>query len=141
MISGESELQKLLATMNPVRNKGSYVFCTVDELIPEYVSDAIFLFKEEEGITLVVEKEDADRLGLEYAFSAAWITLTVHSSLDAVGFTAAFSTALAHEGISCNVVAAYYHDHVFVDQQDAERALEILNKLTIFPRPKGLGYS
>jgi hypothetical protein len=135
MISGESELEKLLAMMNPVLNMGSYVFCAVDELIPEYVDDALFLFKEEEGITLVVKKEDADRLGLEYTFTAAWITLTVHSSLNAVGFTAAFSAALAHEGISCNVMAAYYHDHVFVDQKDAERAMEILNKLSIFPRP------
>lgn len=130
MISGESELQKLLAMMSPVLNKGSYVFCTVDELIPEYVNDAVFLFKEEEGITLVVERDDADRLGLEYTFTAAWITFAVHSSLNAVGYTAAFSAALAHEGISCNVVAAYYHDHIFVDQQDAERALEILNKLS-----------
>jgi uncharacterized protein len=87
------------------------------------------LFKEEEGITAIINKELADKLQLKYDFVAAWITLTVHSALTAVGFTAAFSTALANAGISCNVVAAYYHDHIFVKKKDVEKALDILKKL------------
>ena len=59
-----------------------------------------------------------------------WITLDVHSSLEAVGLTAAVSAALAEENISCNVVAAYYHDHLFVPVADAERAMETLMRLT-----------
>ncbi|WP_418636222.1 ACT domain-containing protein [Winogradskyella sp.] len=84
-------------------------------------------FKEEESITLITKKEVADQLNLDYAFVASWITLTVHSSLEAVGLTAAFSKALSENGISCNVVAAYYHDHIFVDKKDTDKALAILN--------------
>jgi hypothetical protein len=87
-------------------------------------------FREVEGITLIVRKETADRLNLPYAFVAARITLGVHSSLAAVGLTAAVATALAKEGISCNMVAAYYHDHVFVESKDLARALIVLTKLS-----------
>jgi uncharacterized protein len=69
-------------------------------------------------------------LQLSYSFVAAWITLTVHSSLEAVGLTATFSKALAENNISCNVVAAYYHDHIFVDAKDAAKAMKILHILS-----------
>jgi hypothetical protein len=72
----------------------------------------------------------ADKLKLDYSFIASWITLTVHSSLDAVGLTAAFSRALSDEGISCNVVAAFYHDHIFVDRKDAEKAMQVLSRFS-----------
>jgi uncharacterized protein len=88
-------------------------------------------FREQEGLTLVLQKEQADALQLSYSFVTAWITLTVHSSLEAVGLTAAFATALAEENISCNVVAAYYHDHIFVAKPDAARAIAVLEKRSI----------
>ena len=72
----------------------------------------------------------ADKLDLDYSFIASWITLTVHSSLEAVGLTAAFSKALSENGISCNVVAAYYHDHIFIDKKDTEKAMAILNEFS-----------
>lgn len=87
------------------------------------------LFREQESITVILKRVVADKLKLSYFYVASWITLTVHSSLEAVGLTAAFSNALAKEGISCNVVAAYYHDHIFVNCNDASRAMEILNNL------------
>ncbi len=87
-------------------------------------------FREEEGITIIIRKEMADSLSLAYSFVAAWITLTVHSSLSAVGLTASFSKALAEKGISCNVVAAFYHDHIFVDKKDAEMAMKVLAELS-----------
>ncbi|WP_410505617.1 ACT domain-containing protein [Mucilaginibacter sp. SG538B] len=77
----------------------------------------------------MLKKETDDKLNLEYSYIAAWITLTIHSSLEAPGLTAAFATALANENISCNVVAAYYHDHIFVAKKDAERAMLTLRKL------------
>ncbi len=64
-----------------------------------------------------------------YQYVAAWITLNVHSSLEAVGLTAAFAKALGDAGISCNVVAAYYHDHIFVDVKDAEKAMDVLQRM------------
>ena len=86
--------------------------------------------KETEGITIILNKEAAERLKLEYPFIASWITLTVHSCLDAVGLTYSFSKALTKENISCNVVAGYYHDHLFVDKKDAEKAMATLHKLS-----------
>ena len=87
-------------------------------------------FREKEGVTVILPRADADQAGLSYAGTFAWITLTVHSSLEAVGLTAAFSRALAEVGISCNVVAAFYHDHLFVPVADAERALAALRALS-----------
>lgn len=129
-MTGEKDLTKLLKTMTPLLNNGDYVFCTVAEM-GEIPSDRVVLFfREQEGFTLIMEKSVADELGLFYDYVSAWITLTVHSSLEAVGLTAAFSAALANEGISCNVVAAYYHDHIFVAKADAARAMSALKKIS-----------
>ncbi len=116
--------------MTPKLNEGDYVFCTISTLIGIDLADVLGLFKEEEGITIILKKETADGLNLEYTYVAAWITLTIHSSLEAVGLTAAFSSVLAKHLISCNVIAAYYHDHIFVAKKDAEKALEVLKSLS-----------
>jgi len=129
-MTGEKNLHKLLKTMKPKCNDGDYVFCVINDLTTINIDDTILLFKEPEGKTIVIRKELADTLKLDYSFVASWITLTVHSSFEAVGLTAAFSTALSESGISCNVVAAFYHDHIFVDKKDLERAMEILNQFS-----------
>ncbi len=116
--------------MTPKLNIGEYVFCVVNDFTRITREDTILLFREEEGNTIVIKKELADSLNLDYSFVASWITLAVYSSLEAVGLTTAFSTALSEAGISCNVVAAFYHDHIFVDKKDAEKAMEILNKFS-----------
>jgi len=128
-MSGETNLQALLKTMSPKLNEGDYVYCTVTTLNHIEPKEIIGLFKEEEGWTVILNKQLADKLHLGYTYVAAWITLTIHSSLEAVGLTAAFATALGNEGISCNVVAAYYHDHIFVAKGDAEKAMSALQKL------------
>lgn len=126
-MAGETNLDKLLKEMKPSHQPGEYVFCSVQSLEGVAITDTVMLLKEEEGYTLILRKEVADHLSLSYTYIAAWITLTIHSSLEAVGLTAAFSKALAQENISCNVVAGYYHDHIFVDIKDAEKALKVLN--------------
>ncbi len=93
-------------------------------------SDAIGVFRESEGTTIILPRRVADAHGLVYDFVAAWITLTVNSALDAVGLTAAFASALTNAGISCNVVAALHHDHIFVPVADGTRAVEVLNALS-----------
>jgi hypothetical protein len=123
---GEKDLSILLQHMQPTLNPGEYVFCTLPELADIPLAQIISFFKEPEGFTIILARLLADQWRLDYSFVAAWITLTVHSALDAVGLTAAFSNALADAGISCNVVAGYYHDHIFVDWKDAERAMEVL---------------
>ncbi len=129
-MSGTTDLDLLLREMKPYLNEGQYVFCTVKEAAITDHPSAICWFREEQGKTLVLAKEDADKLGLAYDYLAAWITLEVHSSLAAVGLTAAVSAALAQHNISCNVVAAYYHDHLFVDVARADHAMDVLRKLS-----------
>ncbi|PKG51476.1 ACT domain-containing protein [Olleya sp. 1-3] len=126
-MSGEKNLAMLLKSMKPKHNIGEFVFCKTEDLDQIKLSQVIMTFKEDESTTVIAKKEVADQLGLEYTFIASWITLTVHSSLEAVGLTAVFSNALSDHGISCNVVAAYYHDHIFVDTKDTAKAMEILH--------------
>ena len=129
-MAGETNLSELLKTMHPTLNEGDYVFCTIPTAQEIEPSQFIGSFKEKEGLTIILDKNIADSLKLDYNYIAAWITLTMHSSLEAVGLTAAFSNALAKAGIGCNVIAAYYHDHIFVAKQDAEQAMEVLKKLS-----------
>lgn len=129
-MAGEKHLKSLLSSISPVLNKGTYVFCSLPDSSQAPAGDIVMLFKEAEGYTLILEKANADRLKLLYDFEAAWITLTVHSSLEATGLTAAFSKALSDANISCNVVAGYFHDHLFVPVRDAERALQVLRNFS-----------
>lgn len=126
-MSGEKDLVILLNSMKPEHIPGEFVFCVVKNLENINLEEIAMFFREKEGITIIVKKEIADKLSLDYSFIASWISLTVHSSLESVGLTAAFSNALAEEGISCNVVAAFYHDHIFVDKKDIDNAMMILN--------------
>jgi len=129
-MTGEKDLNRLLATLTPQLQEGSYVFCVAPTDLDINTVDLIGFFQESEGRTLILKQEEADRLGLAYTFVAAWLTLTVHSALDAVGLTAAFATALAKEGISCNTIAGFYHDHLFVAQADGAKALAVLEALS-----------
>jgi hypothetical protein len=128
-MSGETNLHKLIASMKPHLNDGEYVFCTLQTIIIDYQKILCF-FKETEGTTIVCAKTDADEQGFAYHGTFAWITLQVHSALEAVGLTAAFSNALAKKQISCNVVAGYYHDHIFVPRAQAEAAINTLIHLS-----------
>ncbi len=128
-MAGEINLSTLLASMKPELHRGEYVFCTVPSLNGLPIHQLVAFFTEKEGITVILPISVANRLQLQYTFVAAWITLTIHSSLEAVGLTAAFSKVLSDANISCNVVAAYYHDHIFVPVKDAARAMDLLYSL------------
>ncbi len=128
-MAGEINRVQLLKTMRPTLNQGEYVFVSVMDSTGIDRSITICEFKEKEGITIVLEKSKAEELQLKYDYVASWITLTVHSALEAVGFTAAFSAELTKHHISCNVIAGYYHDHIFVDKKDAQKAMKTLTDL------------
>ncbi|MCE0917530.1 ACT domain-containing protein [Pseudomonas sp. NMI760_13] len=127
---GETSIEKLLQSMRPELNDGEYVFATVTDASQLQDLNIVGSFREREGWTVILEQTVADAMQLPYTYVCAWITLTVHSSLEAVGLTAAFATALGKAGISCNVVAAYYHDHIFVGVDDAQRAMAVLKALS-----------
>lgn len=128
IVTGESDLRKLLSGMRPQLNPGRYVFATVDAGIPPGVTPVVTV-AEPEGITLIVRQDDADSAGMAYEYEAAWITLRIHSALQAVGLTAAVATELAAAGLSCNVVAGFHHDHIFVPYEHASQALAALEGL------------
>jgi len=125
-MSGEKNIATLIQGMTPKLNSGEYVFCTVADINSINRTDTICEFKETEGLTVVMERNKADALKLKYEYVSAWITLQIHSSLEAVGLTALFSTKLAKHEISCNVIAGYYHDHIFVNVKDADKAIQAL---------------
>lgn len=132
-MAGETDLTQLLKAMKPMlrQGDGDYVFCTLPNAThcpPDL--DPVGYFKEDEGLTLILPKPQADAAGLPYTTVFALITLTVHSSLEAVGFMAAIATHLASHGISVNPVSAFYHDHLFVPARDADRAIALLQSLS-----------
>ena len=125
-MSGERDLVELLGNMSPELIDGEFVFCTFrGGRYGDYTDlKPIAAISESEGLTLVIPKSIADNRKLDYEFVFKCITLGVHSSLDAVGLTAAFSGKLTEHGISANVIAGYYHDHILVQSEYAERAIE-----------------
>jgi hypothetical protein len=124
-----SNLTTLLRSMEPVLHEGIYAYCTVPHNAQIAAFTPVVTVREREGMTLVVPEEQAVAAGLPVLFRTAWISLTVHSDLEAVGLTAAFSSALGQAGISCNVVAGAFHDHLFVPFAQAQKALQVLRAL------------
>lgn len=124
-----TDLSELLRSMEPIRRPGEFVFVGDASLPPEIQIEASV--REAEGPSTVIARSDADRLGLQYDFVAAWLTLTVHSSLEAVGLTAAISAALTSERISCNVIAGMRHDHLLVPVDAVDAALAALRDLSM----------
>jgi hypothetical protein len=126
-----TNLAELLQSLRPALNEGVYVFASVSPDTDTRSLEPIATFREAEGLTLIVEEERARKAGLPVLFRAAWITLTVHSDLQAVGLTAAVASALAQAHISCNVVAAAFHDHLFVPAESGDEALAVLQRLQL----------
>lgn len=119
----------MLAGMKPTLKEGRYYFCTTNDVdvVTSLSSRSLATFREDEGVALVLEESDAKRHGFSLAMPMARIVLEVFSALDGVGLTAGVATALADHGIPCNMIAAYYHDNVFVPEGMAQRAIEILS--------------
>jgi hypothetical protein len=127
-MTAEKDLHTLLATMRPVRRDGEFVYVLWPHGRP-LEGGIMAAVREAEGLTVVMARDEAEALALPYDFVGAWITLEVHSSLEAVGLTAAVGAALTEAKISCNVLAGFHHDHLMVPVADADRALEVLHEL------------
>lgn len=131
-MSGIMNLDILLKEMEPVLSEEEYVYCSLDKKLgPEIIElEPLCTMMEDEGLTVILTKHKAEQANLKFDGTYKKITLHVHSSLEAVGLTAAFSKALTEVNISANVVAGYYHDHIFVPKAKAEDALAALIELT-----------
>lgn len=129
-MSGETDLEKLLGSMRPQLQPDTYLFVTLplDRSLPDGVPP-LMVFGEGEGWTCIVNEEAARRAGLSGTFPCRMITLSVHSSLEAVGFLAAVLPRLAAAGMGVNPVSGFYHDHLFVPADRAEDAMRILEEL------------
>jgi len=122
------DTKAMLSGMTPSLDAVDYVFCTTDDeqLATRGAPLSLGWFRESEGVSLILARGDALRLGFDTTLLMRRITLSVFSSLEGVGLTAAVATALAKHGIACNMVAAYHHDHVFVPAANAEDAMRVL---------------
>lgn len=129
-----ANLEVLIRSMRPAFRAGEYVFVDATDLAAAVRVEA--MVREAEGPSAVISRRDADELGLRYDFVGAWITLTVYSSLDSIGLTAAVSSELATLGISCNVIAGLRHDHLLVSADRADDALTALRRLAGRPSPR-----
>ena len=127
---GERNLAALLKNMKPEMHEDIFVFCSIpeDKEIPAALRP-VHIFREREGTAFVIRREEAQTANLSYQFASRLITLTVHSSLEAVGFLAAITGRLAEAGISVNAVSAFYHDHLFVPEHRADAALRHLQDM------------
>ena len=124
-----SDLAVLLASLQPELHPGTWAWCALPAGTPTDGVDAVATVREAEGLTVVVAEADAAARAWPVAFRSAWITLTVHSDLAAVGLTAAFARALGDAGVSCNVIAGVHHDHLFVPAGRAADAMAALAAL------------
>ena len=126
---GEQDLIKLCASLEPIMAPAVYVYCSFPDFVLPGEISALCTIRESEGLTAIVERADARRLRLAYIYDARLITLSVHSSLNAVGFIKVISGKLADTGIPCNVIAGYYHDHILVPVDRADEAMDRLREI------------
>ena len=125
-----SDRAAMIRGMAPLLDPDPYVFVETPHDIPaDLLARAIAMLREAEGGSLILPADAARAAGFSEGPTMRRITLTVHSSLEGVGLTAAVSGALAEAGIACNVVAGARHDHLFVPAADAERALDVLERI------------
>lgn len=129
-MSGETSLERLLASLTAKLAEGVYVFCSLpDGGVPSGIAPRM-VFREAEGVTLIVRESQALAHELPFEFPCRMITLNVHSSLEAVGFIAHIAAELSKHGISVNPVAGFYHDHLFVPEGKEEAALRVLANIS-----------
>ncbi len=132
-MAGETNLNKLLASMSSSLMPEEFVFCTFPDSSYGDHSDLkpLASMNEAEGLTLVIERTAAERQNFTFDTVLRCIALNVRSSLDAVGLTAAFANKLSESGISANVIAGFYHDHIFVPHEMALQAMAALEELSL----------
>ena len=129
-MSGESNLELLLRSMQPLAVPGEYVICTINESQLKDLEIPLLIFRELEGPTVIVTKLVAEQNQLSFESTWGLVSLSIHSDLTAVGFLAAITNHLAKAGISVNVISAFYHDHLFVPYERVDEVMFLLSTLS-----------
>jgi len=126
-----TDLKQLLASMAPQLHSEEYVFCSLAGEYGDYAHlNPVTAFREQEGLSLVLPKASAEVENITFDATFKMITLTVHSSLEAVGLTAAVAAKLTEHNISANVIAAFHHDHIMIPTDNADAAMKALHELS-----------
>lgn len=128
-VAGETDLTTMLRSLSVSVRPGTYTLVTVDEPV-ELGGGVAAVLTEDEGTTVVVSVGEARQRGWPVDFEGAWLTLDVHSALEAVGLTAAVSTALGEAGIPANMLAGFFHDHILVPADRVDEAVACLADLS-----------
>jgi uncharacterized protein len=126
---GQTNLLRVLKSLTVLCDNVEYGFATIKDKPATIDNQILGTFREAEGITIIATKEYLKRNKIEYQGPYAKLTIKAHTSLDLVGLTAVLATKLAEEKISANVVAAYFHDHIFVQFELCQKSIEILDNL------------
>jgi len=128
-MNGETDIDRLIRGLSAHLVEGTFVFVTVSRGDVPTGLDPVMTFQEAEGTTLILPKDAAEKAGLAYEFPSRMITLEIHSSLEAVGFLARITNALAAANMGVNPVSGYFHDHLFVPVDRADDAMRVLANL------------
>ena len=125
------ERRAMLVGMKPILKEGIYIFCTTNDVAvaATLLNRSLAAFREDEGFALVLTRDEAREHGFDLSMPMSRIVLEVLSALDGIGLTAGVATALADDGIPCNMIAAYHHDNVFVPEHMGHRAINILENV------------
>ena len=129
-ITGETNLDKLIASLSAVLVEGLYVFATVQPDQQPVNIEPRMTFKEAEGTTYILLKSEAETHGMPYEFPCRMITLNIHSSLEAVGFMARIASELAKHDMGVNPVSGFFHDHLFVPDGREDDAMTVLHEMS-----------
>ena len=138
-MSGETDLGRILASLAVRQRDGVFVFVSVPPGDPLPDVPIAAMVSESEGTSVVLGRDAAEAAGLPYEFESAWLTLTTHTSLEAVGVTASLTTALAMRNIACNVIAGFHHDHVLVPIDQVDDALGAIDLVRLQSEAAGSG--
>jgi hypothetical protein len=126
---GQTDLQTVLDSMQIALDEVAYGFAMVAEDASPASKGILATFREDEGLTIIAPVAYLEKHRIKHEGPFAKLTVEVHTSLELVGLTAALTTKLTKHGISANVVAAYYHDHIFVPYNMRAQAVHALGEL------------
>lgn len=128
-MSGLTDLQQTLQSLKVLCDDIEYGFASIENESQIDRNKVLATFHENGRLAVIAPLNYLNSLNIENEGPYAKLTIDIHTSLELVGLTAVMATELAKNGISANVVAAFYHDHVFVQYELRKQAIDLLEAL------------